>query len=83
MGRKNRIPVFIDPVTRTRYIQSKTGLMRGRKKVRGYGDRTSVIRIRKGFDERGGEILGRTKPIPLGTLKRYKRRKRKDSFAKR
>jgi len=61
--KRKKIPTYIDYDTRTIYIQDKkTGLMKGRKRVRGFGDRTAIRRIKaKRIDGyRKGEILGRT-----------------------
>ena len=37
--------------------------MKGRKTVKGYGDRTAIMRVKKG--KHGGEIHGRTESIPV------------------
>lgn len=62
--RKVRVFVYTDQVFHTTYLQDKkTGKMRGRKYVKGLGDRTAVRRVRKG--PRAGQIFGRTPPIKV------------------
>ncbi len=58
MKKRKTIPVYIDSETGTIYIQDKrTGLMKGRKRVRGRGDGTKVLRA----DGRGHRIIKRIK----------------------
>ena len=63
--KKRRIPkayLYIDKDFGTRSIQHpRTGKMMGRKRVRGKGDSTAVLRVKKG--EHIGEIWGRTPPV--------------------
>jgi len=81
---KKRVPIYIDRDFRTKYIQDpKTGLMKGRKRVKGFGDRTAVRRVdgvkkeeiigyiktKKGKTYRTGNIVGR---VP-----RHRRRNKK------
>lgn len=65
MSRKRKIPrnlIYVDKSFNTTYTQNKkTGKMTGRKRVSGYGDRTAVLRVKKG--EYAGEIVGRTPTI--------------------
>lgn len=72
MGSKLRVPksfIYVDKDYSTRYLQNKkNGRMMGRKHVKGRGDGTAVRRVKKG--KHGGQILGRTSPIPVkGTNK--------------
>ena len=65
--------VYIDYTTGTTFLQAKkTGLMKGRKKTKGMGDRTAIRRVKT------GEIYGRTPAIPTSVLvKKHKRRSKK------
>ena len=63
---KRKIPkafVYVDKDFKTRATRNpRTGKLTGRETVQGYGDKTAVLRIRKGHS-RAGEIIGRTEPI--------------------
>ena len=68
MVKKIIIPVRNDYVFNTKYLQnSKTGMLEGRERVKGYGDYTVVKRVTKDVDVdkdgepdfRKGEIVGR------------------------
>lgn len=91
MARKIKIPVYTDYDFKTTFLQNpRTGRMVGRKKVRGAGDMTPVIRVRRKFNGyEAGNILGRRKRISVNaynrlskkgkrhSVKRHTRRKRK------
>ena len=77
--KKLKIPkayIIVDRDFRTRSVRDKeTGKFLGRRRVKGYGDRTAVRRVKRG--KWSGVILGRTKPIPIrgsnrarGTIRR-------------
>jgi len=62
--RKIRAITYTDKVYKTKFVQDKkTGKMRGRATVSGYGDRTAVRRVKSG--SRAGQIFGRTKSIKV------------------
>ncbi len=71
--KKRTIPktwIYVDRDFGTKAIQSKkTGKMLGRKKVSGVGDRTAILRVKKGH-ARSGQILGRTTPIKVRASKK-------------
>lgn len=57
--------VYIDKDFKTRATRNEmTGKLTGRERVKGYGDKTAVYRIRKSHS-RSGEIIGRTKPLKI------------------
>ena len=62
-GRKRKVKVhtqtyFVDRDQHTIYVQKPSGLLAGRKRVRGSGDKTAVIRSRS-----TGRIFGRSRPL--------------------
>ena len=67
-NKKRVIPkkfVYIDKDFKTRATRNpRTGKLTGRETVQGYGDKTAVLRVKKGHS-RAGEIMGRTSPIPV------------------
>ena len=73
--RKRRIPrkyLYVDKDFKTRATRSKkTGRLTGRKKVRGRGDSTAVLRAKKSSPS-AGHIFGRTKPIRVRSSKKRK-----------
>jgi len=73
--RKRRISkkyLYVDKDFKTTYIQSKkTGKMVGRKRVKGRGDSTAVLRAKKSHPS-AGHIFGRTKPIRVRSSKKKK-----------
>lgn len=77
--KKKKIPVYIDYDTGTTFIQdTTTGLLRGRRPVRGFGDRTAVRRVKKNFGKfESGQIVGRTNPIKKSVLVRKHAKKSK------
>lgn len=80
---KRRIPkgyLYVDKDYGTRAIQDRYGKMLGRKSVRGRGDSTAVLRVKKG--PRAGEIWGRTKPIVIKKHKRTSKKGRKHKVRK-
>lgn len=73
MTKINKKYLYIDKDYRTHYLQdSSTGKMKGRKRVPGRGDGTAVLRVKKSHPSRGGEIRGRTEPIPVRGSSRAK-----------
>ncbi len=72
--KKRRIPksfLYVDKDFSTKSVQHpKTGKMQGRVRVKGVGDRTAILRVKKG--EHIGEIWGRTKPIKVRGSKKVR-----------
>lgn len=64
--RKRRIArkyVYVDKDFKTKATRNKkTGRLTGRKRVKGRGDSTAVLRVKKSHPS-AGHIFGRTKPI--------------------
>ena len=70
--KKIRYRTFVDRDFGTVYLMDKkTGRMKGRKSVKGFGDRTAILRV-SSPKKYQGQIMGRTKPIKIRGSKKQR-----------